>query len=97
MGTKKVPPRKTNYDTGVPGNNIVFKMYTGFCPGLTEQVGVSYAWATYAAMSKDPKLGKRLAPIKAPQEKYKAKSPSQGQGSDNPSLGRSTKNYEKLF
>ncbi|KAF8773381.1 hypothetical protein HNY73_016051 [Argiope bruennichi] len=60
--------------------------YTGFCPNLSEQIGVSYAWATYAVLSKDPRLGKRLAPIKAPQDKYKAHS-SQGQGSGNPSTG----------
>ncbi|CAL1280117.1 unnamed protein product [Larinioides sclopetarius] len=82
------PPSTTDDTSGstiMPTDMV--KVYTGFCPGLTEQVGVSYAWATYAVMSKDPKIGKRLAPIKAPQDKYKAKSPTQGQGSDNPSLG----------
>ncbi|GIY08076.1 hypothetical protein CDAR_90791 [Caerostris darwini] len=61
--------------------------YTGFCPNLPQQVGVSYAWATYAVLKEDPKLSKRLGSIK-PKEKKEcnpnvkphncSKGPSQG-------------------
>ncbi|GFQ68564.1 hypothetical protein TNCT_104361 [Trichonephila clavata] len=52
--------------------------YTGFCPGLSDQVGHSYSWATHIIMKGHPTIGKRLARIKPKDSGTSSPGPSSG-------------------
>ncbi|GFU23357.1 hypothetical protein NPIL_131701 [Nephila pilipes] len=74
MSTNK---RNENTHLPVPEPHFI-SGYTGFCPGLSEQVGLTYAWATHLAMSGHPTLGKRLAPIKVKDSGTSSQAPPSG-------------------
>ncbi|XP_035211379.1 UPF0605 protein GA14893-like [Stegodyphus dumicola] len=57
------------YDRPVPEPHFI-PGYTGHCPDLFDQVGITYPWATHAVLEDKPELANRLSSIKPPTRRF---------------------------